>query len=85
MSNEFEMITDDNNGKLILANCRGGRKLDLEQTIGELNDLERTRLRKGKEIEKLRRREEKFQSIISGLMAYIELRVNQELWWDWNE
>jgi hypothetical protein len=42
-------------------------------------------LRKNKEICKFREREEKYQRIISGLMAFLELRINEELWWDLNE
>lgn len=84
MSDHFES-TCKIDGELITANCRGGTKLNLERIVKELNSLEETRLKKGRKIAKLQKREEKYQRVISGLMAYIELKVNSELWCDWNE
>lgn len=62
-----------------------GMKLTCEELCNKLNDLEQTRLRKNREIKKLKDREEKYQRVISGIMAFIELQLNNELWWDWND
>lgn len=52
------------------------------EAIEKLNDLENYRVKKNKEIAKFRKREEKYQSVISGMMSLIELYLNDELWWD---
>lgn len=61
------------------------RELNDSQVVKKLNEYEKIRLRKNKEISKFRKREEKYQRIIGGLMAFLELRINEELWWDLNE
>ena len=61
------------------------KELDFEQAIVKLNDLEETRLRKSREINKLKAREGLYQRVIGGAIAYIELKLNEELWWDFNE
>lgn len=61
------------------------KKLTWRELCEKLNDLEQTRLRKNREIKKFRDREEKYQSVISGMMAFMELYLNNELWWDRNE
>lgn len=50
-----------------------------------LNDFEKTRLRKNKEINKFKDREDRYQRVIGGIKAYLELELNNELWWEWNE
>ena len=84
MSNYFEAISEIED-EIIIANARGGKKLNLEQIVEELNGLETARKRKNREITKYKVIEEKYQRIISGLMAYLELKINNDLWWDWNE
>lgn len=81
MSNHFESICKVD-GELVLANCRGGTKLNLEQIVKQLNRLEDERKRKNTEIAKLRKREERYQGVISGLMDFLELKFNNEIWWD---
>ena len=53
--------------------------------VDDLNDLDKSRNHHMKEKVKLQNREEKYQRVISGVMAFIELQVNNELWWDWND
>ena len=81
MSDHFES-TCKVDEELVIANCRGGTKLNLERIVKELNSLEDERKRKNAEIAKLRKREERYQGIISGLMDYLELKFNNELWWN---
>ena len=81
MSDYFES-TCKVGGELVLANCRGGTKLNFEQIVKELNHLEDERNRKNAEIAKLRKREERYQGVISGLMDFLELKFNNEIWWD---
>lgn len=61
------------------------RELNDSQVVKKLNEYEKIRLRKNKEISKFRKQEEKYQRVIGGLMAFLELRINEELWWDLNE
>lgn len=58
---------------------------DVTRVVNRLNDLEETRLRHKKTIKKYKDREDRFQRVIGGLMAYLELRIGEKLWWDWNE
>lgn len=81
MSDHFKS-TCKVDGELVLANCRGGTKLNLERIVKELNRLEDERKRKNAEIAKLRKREERYQGVISGLLDFLELKFNNELWWD---
>lgn len=60
-------------------------KLTYKEVCNKLNHLDQTRLQKDKEIKKLKDREDKYQQVISGVMAFIELRLNDELWYDWND
>lgn len=69
------------NGNITDNNC----ELNDSQVVKKLNEYEKIRLRKNKEISKFRKREEKYQRVIGGLMAFLELRINEELWWDLNE
>jgi len=61
------------------------KKLTCKEIYDKLNHLEQTRLQKNREIKKLKDREYKYQRVISGIMAFIELHLNNELWWDWND
>lgn len=61
---------------------KDGVSMSNRDAVRELNDLEDYRVRKKKEIAKFRKREEKYQSVISGMMSLIELYLNDELWWD---
>ena len=77
--NYFEIIDDniDNNiiyikNEIVLANARGRTKMSLERVVKELNRLEHERKRKNAEIAKLRKREERYQGVISGLMDFLE-------------
>lgn len=58
---------------------------DIDKIVDKLNTLEEYRVSQGKTISKYSKREEKYQRIIGGLMAYLELKLNDELWWDWND
>ena len=62
-----------------------GRIYKNEAIENLLNDFEKTRVRKNKEINKFKEREDRYQRVIGGIKAYLELESNNELWWDWNE
>ena len=61
------------------------KEMSIEQVCNKLNDYEYHRVRKNKDIQKFKDREERYQRVIGGLKAYLELEANSELWWDWNE
>lgn len=61
------------------------RFIDVEEVADKLNNNEKRRIRDKKLIEEYKKREEKFQDIITGLMAFIELRVKEEIWSEWND
>lgn len=61
---------------------KDGVSMSNRDAVRQLNDLEDYRVRKNKEIARFRIREEKYQSVISGMMSLIELYLNDELWWD---
>lgn len=50
----------------------------MKQVCNELNSLEETRIRKGKEIAKLRNIEELQRDVICGVRAYLRLK---EIWY----
>ena len=77
MTERFHIETD---GVYEYAN-----KLSWVELCKKLNDYEETRLRKNREIKKFKDREDRYQRVIGGVMAFIELRLNDELWWDWND
>lgn len=81
----FNPHYDDRTKEFIGTIDDAGVIRNIDRTIKELNDLEEIRIKKGAKIEKYKRREELYNRVIGGLMAYIELKVNNELWWDWNE
>lgn len=56
-----------------------------KELCDELNDLEQIRLRKNREIKRFRDREEKYQRVISGVMTFLQLHLNNELWSDWDD
>ena len=61
------------------------KEMSIEQVCKKLNEYEQTRLRKNKDIQKFKDREDRFQRVIGGMMAYMELQANSDLWWDWND
>ena len=82
---EFNAYYDDETEEFLGTIDNSGVKRNIDRTIRELNSLEKGRVEKKFRIEKYKKREELYQRVIGGLMAYIELKVNDELWWDWNE
>lgn len=80
MSDHFTISKDD--PPTIIAHCRGDITMDLEKVVKELNRLEDDRRSKKEKIAKLRKREERYQGVISGLLDFLELKFNNELWWD---
>ena len=65
--------------------CDDKNSISNKKAVELLNEYEKQRVRRNKQIEEYRKREEKFQDIITGLMAFIELRVKEEIWSEWNE
>ena len=61
------------------------RIIDNERAVKLLNEYESTRKRKNKEIVKFRKREDLYQRVISGMMAFLELQINNVLWYEWND
>lgn len=57
----------------------------LNEQSKKIEDLEDTRQRKNKEIAKLKEREDRYQRVIGGFKAFIELESNEDLWWQWND
>ena len=82
---KFNAYYDDDTEEFLGTMDNLGVKRSIDRTIQELNSLEETRIKKQARIEKYKKREELYQRVISGVMAYIELQINNELWWDWNE
>lgn len=60
-------------------------ELNTDVICSKLNNFEESRLRKNMEIKKFKNREEKFQRFISGVMAFLQLYMNSELWSDLDE
>lgn len=85
MIREFHAYYDDDTHELKGVMDSDNRVYDIDKIVDKLNDLEQTRIRNRRIIAECREREDRFQRIISGLMAYLELRINEELWWDWND
>lgn len=61
------------------------RVYDIDKIVDKLNDFEQMRIKNRRTIAEYRDKEDRFQRIISGIMAYLELKINEELWWDWND
>ena len=61
------------------------RELTPEKVVEHLRYYEKLRLQKNKEIAKYKAREDRYQRVIGGIQAYLELEANTDLWWDWNE
>ena len=80
MTDHFTISKDD--PTIIIAHCRGDIAMDLERAVKELNRLEDGRRSKKAEVAKLRRREERYQGVISGIKDYIDLKYNNDLWWN---
>lgn len=58
------------------------KQLSWKELCDKLNDLEETRLRKNRELKRFRDREDKYQSVISGVIAFLQLYMNDEIWSD---
>jgi len=82
---KFHAYYDDNTKEFKGIIDTDNRVYDIDKIVDELNNLEEYRIRKGKRISKYSKRQEKYQRVISGVMAFLELKLNDELWWDWNE
>ena len=83
---KFHAYYDDNTQEFKGIKDSDGRMYDnIDRIVDKLNTLEEYRVKQAKRITDYSKREGKYQRIISGLMAYLELRLNDELWWDWNE
>ena len=57
----------------------------LNKQSKKIEDLEETMQRKNSEIVKLKEREDRYQRVIGGFKAFIELESNEDLWWEWND
>lgn len=79
---DYHAMYDDETKEFVGIDYKGIQTLNIDQTVDKLNRLEETRQRHKKEIMKLRRRETRFQSIVSGLMSFLDLKFNDDLWWD---
>jgi hypothetical protein len=78
----YEPIIED--GKYV-GLTEYGDPMELDRICRKVIDLEDYRNKKNRKIAKYRKREEKFQRVIGGLLAFLELRLNEELWWNLNE
>lgn len=87
MSERFSILEiKDGDGNLTaLVICDNKVSMSNRQAVDKLNDYEQMRLRKNKEIAKYKAREERYQRVISGVMAFLQLHLNSELWSDWND
>ena len=87
MTERFSILElKDGEGNLTsLVICEDNVSMSNRQAVDKLNDYEQMRLRKNKEIAKYNAREERYQRVIGGMMAFMELQLNNELWWDWND
>ena len=72
-------------GAKIVAIKDNGKIMSSKQVCEKLNDYEQIRLRNRREIAKYKAREERYQRVIGGMMAYLELQANTDLWWGWND
>ena len=79
---KYEPIIED--GKYV-GLTEYGDPMELDRICRKVIDLENYRREKNRKIEKYRVREDKFQRVIGGLLAFLELRLNEELWEDLNE
>jgi len=64
---------------------RRDKVLTWNDVAKELNDYEEGRQRRKAKIAKFEEREDRFQRVIGGIKAYLELEANDDLWWEWNE
>ena len=79
MSEErFCMVDDD-------TIVEHNQPISIEQVVKKLNYYENNRLKRKREIAQYKAREERYQRVIGGIMAYLELQINNDLWWDWND
>lgn len=84
MSKRFA-INNDDSAPLQIQITEYGLGLSSEDVVKKLNDYEDSRLSNKQKIAKYKEREDRYQRVIGGIMAYLELQLNNELWWDWNE
>lgn len=85
MTEERFSINDNDDAQLQFQIAEYGRNISNEDVVKKLNNYESSRLKWQKEKRKYRRREDKYQRVIGGIMAYLELLINDDLWWEWNE
>lgn len=85
MTEERFSINDSDDAQLQFQIAEYGINISNEDVVKKLNNYENSRLKWQKEKRKYRRREEKYQRVIGGIMAYLELLINDDLWWEWNE
>lgn len=81
----FSINDNDFDAQLQFQIAEYGRNISNEDVVKKLNNYESSRLKWQKEKRKYRRREDKYQRVIGGIMAYLELLINDDLWWEWNE
>lgn len=85
MTEERFSINDSDDAQLQFQIAEYGINISNEDVVKKLNNYENSRLKWQKEKRKYRRREDKYQRVIGGIMAYLELLINDDLWWEWNE
>ena len=85
MTRDKRFIIASENEQDHIVDAFTNQQLDTDIICNKLNDLEETRLRKNREIKRFRDREEKYQRVISGVMAFLQLHLNSELWSDWDD
>lgn len=85
MTGERFSINDSDDAQLQFQIAEYGINISNEDVVKKLNNYESSRLKWQKEKRKYRRREDKYQRVIGGIMAYLELLINDDLWWEWNE
>jgi len=82
---EKRFIIASENEQDYIVDAFTNQQLDTDIICDRLNDLEETRLRKNRELKRFRDREEKYQRVISGVMSFLKLQLNNELWDDWDD
>lgn len=78
-----DYIVECADAKIVIT--ENDRIIGNERVVKILNEYESTRKRKNREIAKFRKREELYQRVISGMMAFLELQINDVLWYEWND
>ena len=87
MSERFTIL-DLKNGDGEVTNtliCDNGKSITNKDAVAILNAHDKSMSNKNRTLQGYREREELFQRVIGGLLAYLQLRCNNDLVWDWGE